>query len=168
MVARRGDASAQFGRPEALPFPEIPGGDFVAYDNPQFVRDGLDLSFRVLVKRQGASAFRYLLARRDAMSDSFHAPEPLDVEDPRARHFISADGLRAYIVRLGGIQICSRRSLESPFSSPGNIRGLAMAKTGKMEGPIWICPGEDVFFYSSPVVDPQGKLTRCLRMFRFR
>ena len=156
-----------FNDPMAIEIPELPASETSLVESPQIVSDGGDLLFRVRSRVSIEAAAEYFICSRRGLDQPFEAARKLPVFVKDARHFVSSDGLRAFIARYHGFQLCSRPTSNAPFSPPAPIERLSALNIGRSEGPYWISPAEDFLFYCSSVPH-LGKQQRQLRQVRIR
>jgi hypothetical protein len=166
----RKSATASFGEPEPLVLAGMTVAGQWQYDSPQLVRNGGDLVFRASSGSDAGARKSpvYFVARRDAADRPFGQAKPLPVFIDASRHYLTGDGLRAFVAGHHAIQLCCRPSHEAPFSAPGKLDRLDAARIGHAEGPIWVSPAEDVMFYCVTIVDQGRHRRRQLRQIRFR
>jgi hypothetical protein len=168
MRSMRSSLSESFSEPETLSIPNLPSGPGVEYDSPQLLHDGGDLIVRVTERRSGDANPTYFMAPRYSLEEPFGNAAPLPVFVEKERHFLTGDGLRAFVARRYTIQLCCRPTLDAPFSAPGRIGALEATFTGMAEGPIWVSPAEDFLFYCVTTVNESHQQRRSLRQVRFR
>lgn len=141
--SRRPRLGAAFPEPEELSLPGIDASR-MRLSNPQFV-DSLRLKF-CLIESPTTRTIR--VASRADKHSPFKKVEKLPLENHWLLWWISADGLRAYAPIEEGIGMTYRESVDAEFG-PIEV-ALPADVIGKIDGPIWLSPQEDVIFYCAP------------------
>jgi hypothetical protein len=168
MRSIRGSLSEPFAQPEVIQIANLPTGAEVTYDSPQVLTNGGDLVVRVTrTDVRGSNSTLYRSIRADAGS-SFEPAEELPVFVEQSRHFLSQDGLRAFVNQHYTIQLSCRPSVTARFSAPGKLDVLNATRIGNAEGPVWVSPAEDFLFYSVTTTNNSHQQRRHLRQVRIR
>lgn len=155
----RPHSQAPFSQAKELPLAGIGASRRLA--NPQLI-DHLRLKVCVIDSETKRSV---RVASRVQADAAFKSTKVLPLENPWPLWWISADGLRAYTGVDEGICISFRDSIDADFSPmevvvPANV-------VGKIDGPIWLAPQEDVAFYCSPGIQGRPDAGRHLMMIAF-
>lgn len=149
MRSTRPDAKSPFSRAEEVPLPRVDTRRWRIF-NPQFV-DKLRLKV-CLIESDTVRTVR--LATRPKEQTPFETLELLPLENHWPLWWISSDKLRAYTGADTGICMAYRKSRLDEF---GPMVVVVPAKVvGKIDGPIWLAPQEDIVCYCSPGDDPSG------------
>ncbi|HUY87212.1 MAG TPA: hypothetical protein VMV10_00605 [Pirellulales bacterium] len=156
----RPDVNSPFSQAEELPLPLI-GASRWRISNPQFL-DKRRLKFCLI---QSAETRSVRIASRSKEHSPFKSLELLPLENHWPLWWVSADGLRAYTGIDEGICLANRNSTADEF---GPMEAVVPAKVvGKIDGPIWLAPQEDVAFYCSPGEQGSPDAGRHLMMVGF-
>lgn len=166
--AVRESPTSTFPDPELVEIPKLSAVEGVQFDSPQLIHNGGDLIVRVFRYTSRGSTSSYILAPRDSLEESFGPGESLPAYIEQARHFLTSDGLRAFVSRYHTIQLCCRPSHDAPFSAPGKLDVLNATRIGHAEGPVWVSPAEDFLFYCTTVADGSQTQRRYLWQVRIR
>lgn len=159
MRSTRPDAKSPFSQAEEMSLPRVDARRWRIF-NPQFI-DKLRLKF-CLIESETMRTVR--VASRTKEQEPFKTVELLPLENHWPLWWISSDTLRAYTGADNGICMAYR---QSPLDEFGSMEVVVPAKVvGKIDGPIWLAPQEDIVFYCSPGDDPSGG-TRHLMMVAF-
>jgi hypothetical protein len=160
MRSTRPDTKSPFSQAEELPLPRVDAGRWRIF-NPQFV-DKLRLKI-CLIESDRVRTVR--IVSRPKEDRPFTTLELLPLENHWPLWWVSADGLRAYTGVNDGICISYRKS---PLDEFGPLEVVVPAKVvGKIDGPIWLAPQEDVVFYCSPGEQGRPDAGRHLMMVAF-
>lgn len=143
MRSKRPDAESPFSQSEEFRLTRIDASRW-RVASPQFL-DDLQLKF-CLIESETVRSVR-IASRRNAR-EPFKTLELLPLENHWPIWWISSDGMRAYTGIDQGICLAYRNS---PLDEFGPMHVIVPAKIiGKVDGPIWVAPQEDVLFYCSP------------------
>ncbi len=158
--SRRPKQGMPFGAPEELQISGI-SASRARFSNPQFI-DSRRLKFCLIE----SEAFRTVrLASRADERAPFKTAETLPLDNHWPLWWISADGLRAYASVEEGIVLSARDSPEAPFAPMEVV--IPTSVIGKIDGPIWLAPQEDVIFYCAPGEQGRPDGGRHLMMIAF-
>jgi hypothetical protein len=161
MAARRDSRDAEFSDPTVWSCPKM-NDDGLRIGYPQFVN-----ADRVAFARSAAdpSSRRILLCERPVAGGAFGSAEPLLMADAAPPYFVAGNRLRAYYGSDQGLAFTIRSQWEVSFGLPRPLATSAVA--GPVEGPIWVCPKEDVIFYCSAGPGKELGSSRKLWMLRY-
>ena len=110
---------------------------------PQFINAGV---FCFARQRIDPPSRLLWLASRNPQGQ-FEPVQLVACHDPWPLWFISANGMRAYSGIETGVVVVARESANHPFGQ--NEVWADVAKTGPIDGPLWMAPQEDVIVYCS-------------------
>lgn len=151
---------APFGGPEEVKIPGVESSRS-RFSNPQFI-DARRLKF-CLIESDALRTVR--LAERADDRSPFKTLARLPMANHWPLWWISADGLRAYASVEAGIVLSVRQSAEAPFGPLETV--IPASVIGKIDGPIWLAPQEDVIFYCAPGDEGRPDAGRHLMMIAF-
>jgi len=158
--ATRPDLKSPFSQAQELPLPRIDAAR-QRLASPQFM-DKLRLKF-CLIESETVRTVR--VASRPQDDAPFKTLELLPLQNPWPLWWVSADALRAYTGIDEGICLSYRDATDEEF---GPIEVVVPANVvGKIDGPVWLAPQEDVVFYCSPGDQGRPDAGRHLMMVAF-
>jgi hypothetical protein len=161
MSTRRESRGAEFAPPAAWTCPHLNDeGQRIGF--PQF----LDADHVAFSRSASDPVSReILMCERVESLGGYGRPEPILMMDAFPLYCIAANRMRAYYGSEQGLGFTIRSQWEIPFGLP---RPLAEADvSGSIEGPIWVCPKEDIIFYCSAGAGQTPGSSRRLWMLRY-
>jgi len=160
---RRAARSSEFATPDPWPVPEVTGGGR-RLALARFLND-----LRVLISTDTANAnprYRFFLAERADLRSAFGPPQEIALRNaPGPRLCLRPDLLIAYAGWDVGLALLGRKSEKEEFGPVVSLYPAAVC--GRVAGPIWVTPGEDVAFYCSPGPGDRLGGERYIWMIRF-
>ena len=125
--------------------------------------DALHLMFCVV--DASANKCKYFLFERKVGKGPFDSFQEIQFPMPYPPYlFLAESGVRAYFSADEGLYVFARRSRKDFFIKASLL--LDTATMGPIEGPLWVAPQEDVFFYISAGVGEKCGSARHLWMIR--
>ncbi len=125
--------------------------------------DALHLMFCVV--DASANKRKYFLFERKVGKGPFDSFQEIQFPMPYPPYlFLAESGVRAYFSADEGLYVFARRSRKDFFIKASLL--LDTATMGPIEGPLWVAPQEDVFFYISAGVGEKCGSARHLWMIR--
>jgi hypothetical protein len=162
--ARRTSRKSEFAAPVEL---KVSGLDVSGQhcDAPQFLEPHL---IRFAVGDVEFHERRQVYARRSSASRPFQITGQMAIANGWPRYFVAGGGRRAYFAAPDGINITALFPRSQQFVPPEPLLAPAIlgADCHDHDDMLWVAPKEDVIFYCSGGVPPDGK-NRRLWMVRF-
>lgn len=156
---RRDSLSSDFGKPTL--WPNVPVDETKErVGHPRFW-DSQRLVYNVAAVPKGGQTF--WVAERTSPQGPLGEPKETAFEGLAPRACLSQDGLRSYFGIDTGLFLAFRKTTGEAFTV---MKIIDAAESGPVNSPVWVCPAEDVIFYSSPGPGEKVKSPSKLWMIR--